>query len=395
MIRAVAALVAMLAPLACSEERALQSACGDEAGVPCSQGIHPDGFDDPASNEFHGAELRRRDYDFALCASCHGDDLDGGASGVSCRTCHEDGPTSCSTCHDEEPATGSHDAHLGGGPMERRWECAECHTVPDRWDAPGHIVDADGRLDPAPAEVVLARGGACDASAGTCTGGCHLDAEPRWTRPGQGEAACGSCHGTPPPAPHAPQERCATCHPTGDASHIDGELDVGGGCTGCHGEDGDPAPPRDLTGDTLVAALGVGAHQAHLDAPRRLRGPLACADCHDVPATRDAPGHIDSALPAEVALVGGGAWDRAAATCDSWCHGDAAPVWTVDGGEQVACGTCHGVPPADADHAPDLEIDDCAGCHPDTVDAFGNVILTGAPGSETSQHMDGEVDVGL
>ena len=114
-----------------------------------------------------------------------------------------------------------------------------------------------------------------------------------------------------------------------------------------------------------------------------------------MPATRDAPGHIDSALPAEVALVGGGAWDRAAATCDSWCHGDAAPVWTVDGGEQVACGTCHGVPPADADHAPDLEIDDCAGCHPDTVDAFGNVILTGAPGSETSQHMDGEVDVGL
>ena len=61
MIRAVAALVAMLAPLACSEERALQSACGDEAGVGCSQGIHPDGFDDPASNEFHGAELRRRD----------------------------------------------------------------------------------------------------------------------------------------------------------------------------------------------------------------------------------------------------------------------------------------------------------------------------------------------
>ena len=385
------AMLVMVASLSCAEDRGSPDACGGDS-VPCANGVHPAGILDPGSDEFHGAELRRRGYDFALCASCHGEDFSGGASGVSCRECHAEaeGPTACSTCHEDGPATAAHPAHLAAGAA-----CATCHEVPDRWDAPGHILDADGSVDPPPAEVALARGGTWDAGELTCTGGCHLDAEPRWTRVGQGEAACGTCHGTPPAPPHAPVEQCERCHPTGEGQHIDGELDVASGCTGCHGAGSDPAPPRDLSGDTAIAALGVGAHQAHLDAPRALRGPLACGDCHDVPASRDAAGHIDTAAPAEVTLVGGGAWDRGDATCESWCHGEARPVWTIGGGQQVACGTCHGVPPVDADHAGDLELDDCAGCHPATVDPFGNILRSGPAGAETSQHMDGDVDVSL
>jgi hypothetical protein len=112
-----------------------------------------------------------------------------------------------------------------------------------------------------------------------------------------------------------------------------------------------------------------------------------------VPAALDSPGHIDSAAPAEVALAGGGAWNRAEASCQSWCHGDSQPVWTRVGLDEVFCGSCHGVPPADAEHAPDLALSDCASCHPSTVDSFGNILRAGAPGNETSQHMDGDVDL--
>jgi predicted CxxxxCH...CXXCH cytochrome family protein len=389
--------------LACAEERTLEDACVD-----C--GLHPSGILDPASDDFHGRELARRDWDFPLCAGCHGDDFAGGKSGASCLDCHEDGPTACDTCHDAEPRTGGHPAHLGEGPMERRFECAECHQVPERWDDEGHILRA-GAADPSPAEIHF--GAAASATppfavrdaepsyapeTGTCAGVyCHGDVltaggagitRPVWT--GADQAGCGTCHGVPP-ASHAPESDCASCHVTGD--HIDRELGVAGTCSGCHGDDSSPAPPRDLSGDVLTSAMGVGAHRGHLEADLRLRGPMACADCHQVPAATDSAGHIDTPRPAEVALVGGGDWRRSDATCRSWCHGDSEPVWTRVGQGEVFCGSCHGVPPAGDDHDPDLELTDCAGCHPATVDDFGNILRSGDPGAETSEHMDGDVDL--
>lgn len=401
-----AALAAWVVAAGCAEERAPAVPCVD-----CS--IHPSGILDPGSAEFHGAELARRDWDFALCASCHGDDFAGGASGASCLGCHEEGPTACSTCHAERPETGAHPAHLGEGPAQRSWSCAECHEVPARWDDEGHIL-RQGAADPSPAEVRFGATAAqtpsfaarrappsYDASTGRCsdvychgdvlTDGGGADTRPTWSAPGQ--AACGSCHGDPPPS-HA-DDRCATCHPTTEAQHIDGALAIGdrAGCAGCHGSDASPAPPRDLSGNQTSAALGVGAHRSHLEAPARLRGPVPCADCHVVPGAIGDPGHIDSPAPAEVALAGGGTWDRAGASCETWCHGPSRPVWTRTGQGEVFCGSCHGIPPADDVHEPEMELDDCAGCHAQTVDQFGNILLGGPPGAETSQHMDGDVDL--
>lgn len=412
--RALVWAAALAAASGCADERRPPEGCAD-----C--GIHPAGILDPDSSDFHGAELARRDWDFALCASCHGSDFAGGAAGVSCVECHEDGPTSCGTCHAERPDTGSHPAHLGltGAPPDesRAWDCAECHVVPERWDDEGHILRG-GEADPGPAEVTFPEDGQAaltpafaarsepptyDPSTGRCSGVyCHGDlltdggaalTEPSWSAAGEGQAACGTCHGNPP-ASHT-GGACESCHPTGAAAHIDGVLSVGSGdgCTGCHGSAGDPAPPRDLSGDELTAALGVGAHQSHLDATLRLRGPLACGDCHAVPASVTAAGHIDTPPPAEVALTGGGEWDRAAATCTTWCHGGARPVWTRVGLGEAACGTCHGIPPDTASHSPDLDLTDCVQCHAATVDAFGNILRTGAPGAETSEHMDGQVDI--
>jgi predicted CxxxxCH...CXXCH cytochrome family protein len=198
---------------------------------------------------------------------------------------------------------------------------------------------------------------------------------------------CDRCHGAPPPS-HA-QDRCETCHPA-TAPHLDGAVQIGrtAGCDGCHGRAGDPAPPFDLDGNEFTTALGVGAHQAHLDAPSLLRGPIACTECHLVPASTLAAGHLDSPLPAEVTASLG--WDRGAGTCGTaWCHGTAAPIWTLQA--QDSCGSCHGVPPAS--HTPGLPLSSCTTCHPRTIDAFGNFLFTTGPTGPVSEHIDGDVDL--
>src|SRR5512135_2432417 len=50
--------------------------------------IHPEGWDQPASAEFHGAYLKDRRYDTKECQPCHAARLNGGTSKTSCFTCH-------------------------------------------------------------------------------------------------------------------------------------------------------------------------------------------------------------------------------------------------------------------------------------------------------------------
>lgn len=372
---------------ACSESREPASGCTE-----CGAGVHPIGILDEASPDFHGSELARRGWDLRLCATCHGDDFAGGRAKSSCLGCHVEGPTACVTCHGNGPTSGAHAAHRGG-----QVTCAECHVVPDRWDAPGHVLD-----DPPPAEVTFGararltpdgatRLGPPTFAEETCSNVyCHGDTMPRagglatrpvWTQPA-GAGTCTSCHGAPPPS-HA-QSMCTSCHPA-SAPHLDGIVQLGTGCNGCHGDASSPAPPRDLSGETSTLALGVGAHRAHLDVPSGLRGPIACATCHAVPTALADAGHIDTPLPAEVAPSL--EWDRATATCaSSQCHGDARPVWTTSA--TVACGTCHGIPPATPSHAPDLPLTSCVTCHPLSVTATGAIRLEGG----TSTHMNGLVD---
>lgn len=382
--------------------------------------LHAPGVLDPSSAQFHGATLAAQGWDLATCAGCHGDDFSGGRAGASCNGCHEGGPTSCQTCHPLDAAQaprgtqggarpygagaldGAHRRHAAAG-----LACAECHRVPLAWSDDGHVRRAGASgvtSDPPPAEIdfgAAARRGDASPSYddGRCSGVyCHgatlrdggaAVTAPTW-RGGPGQAACGSCHGAPP-ASHA-DDRCEGCHPAAAARHLDGVTTVGrtAGCDGCHGDATSPAPPRDLSGATATTALGVGAHRAHLEGPRRLRGPIACATCHRVPTALGDAGHLDSAAPAEVEL--GVGWNRDLQSCaTAWCHGPARPRWTSSG--EVTCGSCHGVPPADAAHAPDLPLTACAGCHPRSVDAFGNILLQSGPTGLTSEHLDGDVDL--
>lgn len=150
------------------------------------------------------------------------------------------------------------------------------------------------------------------------------------------------------------------------------------GCADCHGSAANPAPPSALGGIEDPGYIGVGAHQIHL-APAGTTKPLNCAACHLFPETLDAPGHIDTPWPAEVAWgdiakTQGAAtpWDREDGTCTVWCHGSDAPAWV---GGDAPCGSCHGVPP----EAPHPASSSCDVCH-------------GATSTET--HVDGIVQLG-
>ncbi len=181
-------------------------------------------------------------------------------------------------------------------------------------------------------------------------------------------ALCQTCHGESF-AGTAGAPTCLDCHRKGPTA-----------CDTCH-----RTPPE------------TGAHAAHV-----VQG-IACAECHIVPATWDAPGHIldesrqPTGSPADVTFgalanrdvtparrVAAASWDRTTGTCANvYCHGGilgdsaaahAQPSWT-GGRDQVQCGGCHGAPPAG--HAQN----ECRTCH---VNA----------GHDTARHIDGVIDVG-
>jgi predicted CxxxxCH...CXXCH cytochrome family protein len=356
--------------------------------------FHPPGLLDRADREqFHGALAREVGYDLSVCASCHGADFAGAPATPSCLGCHPQKPTACTTCHGAPPPTGSHLAHAAPA-ASRPVDCSECHVKPMVYSDAGHLLADDGKVKTA-ARVTFGplagQGAAPSQTDGACAVYCHGASRPVWG----GQAPCGSCHGAPP-AGHA-SDRCGDCHPREPALHVDGKLMLGDGsgtCSACHGTPGNPAPP-------------TGAHAAHLTATHKLRGPIACAECHSVPDQVGSPGHLDSPPPAEVFPGPGGlassdgakaSWDHAAGRCaDVYCHGggqklaadqapgiDRTPDWTATG--SARCGGCHGVPPSDGQHDPALRLADCARCHAKTVDAFGAIRV---PGS----HIDGVIDV--
>lgn len=151
-------------------------------------------------------------------------------------------------------------------------------------------------------------------------------------------------------------------------------------CAVCHGgtlaQPFSAAPPLNLAGQSERAARGNGAHQIHLLGTDRSR-PLACDECHHVPDELYAPGHVDSAYPAEVRFSGPAVAFEAqptfeAGSCkDTFCHGGyfvggrpsggslVTPNWLDLSGKPAECGSCHGLPPP----SPHPDDSACADCH--------------------------------
>jgi len=430
----------------------LQSWVVECALKPKAYTVHVNGWMDPGNtDQFHGRVLRQAVYDLSGCQACHGEDLSGGVANVACQSCHASGVTACNSCHgntanaapprnlDYNSATslvtvGAHQSHVTDGPLHTGFSCEVCHTTPKKPGDEGHY-QSGGKLLPGPAPVIVKSGFAgsfsWDRSSATCTNSyCHAplqDAQasfitPVWTKVGQDQAPCGSCHGNPP-AGHGPETRCQTCHrPTfiggqpRSVLHANGQVDLAapaGSCVGCHGSGDNPAPPVDLLGRSDPALQTVGAHREHLGALHKVAAPVNCNECHKVPTELHSPGHIDTGPPAEVFPAGAGtlaradgasaSYDPGAATCTAYCHGSGTrlskdtsaglnrtPVWNGGSG-QAACGTCHGIPPqvtGTTYHAGVTSITQCATCHPDSVTPAGNIKVD-ASGHTT--HLDGVV----
>lgn len=218
-------------------------------------------------------------------------------------------------------------------------------------------------------------------------------------------AACTACHGAPPAksahGPHPANSRCYRCHgavfdqslaplPTG--LHNNGTVDYAVGCSSCHGWNQGVSPPQNLRGECSPGLDGVGAHKAMRMSATPVHQ-VACANCHVVPLSTWAAGHIDADGRAEVVFSGlataGGAqpaWNGT--TCENvYCHGatlkggtHTTPVWKDTSGAAGRCGACHGLADPDGDTAAD-----CAACHPGTVAGDGTILPYG-------DHLNGIVD---
>ncbi|MBN1350442.1 hypothetical protein JXJ21_13590 [candidate division KSB1 bacterium] len=78
---------------------------GGESEVSCFQCHitypHVSGWTLIGASEFHGNYIRGKNWSMASCQKCHGDDYRGGRSKSSCFDCHPNsgGPEACNTCH--------------------------------------------------------------------------------------------------------------------------------------------------------------------------------------------------------------------------------------------------------------------------------------------------------
>ncbi len=207
-----------------------------------------------------------------------------------------------------------------------------------------------------------------------------------------GLAGCQTCHGTNLDGVGGTTTvSCAMCHGASWATN----------CTMCHGgvDNSTGAPAAAIWGQAGDANRGggtldpvrVGAHTSHLSAKHGLAAPVACSSCHVVPADAFASGHIDGPTAtvtfSGMAAQGTPAWRRASATCaGTYCHGATLtggtltnPVWTTTDGAQIACGSCHGLPPP----VPHPQNPACGTCHPGyTASAVNGAV-----------HVDGKLDV--
>ncbi len=252
---------------------------------------HSDDFaNNGNSPEFHGAFLKAVDYKTNACTSCHGADLQGGSSGVSCTSCHEAYPHSASFKADKNSAQ-FHGPYL----KANDYEVAAC--------SPCHGSDYQG------------------GSSGKTCFKCHgsYPHSPTWLNKEDARSHIGYLRGHR----HDLQD-CQACHgdnyqggTSGASCYVCHNSAQGPeNCTLCHGSSDNMAPPRDTQGNTSETALGVGRHQFHVADKK-----YTCLLCHAVPASFAAPGHVyQDTTPGHAEVSSLWQWNSATATCVTGCH---------------------------------------------------------------------------
>jgi predicted CxxxxCH...CXXCH cytochrome family protein len=311
--------------------------------------IHDAGWLDSGSPNFHGAVLKKAQYNLAECATCHSAQFTGGTSGVACSKCHAYYP--------HQAGFGSASGHPvflynANYPLS---QCKTCH---------GSTYTGDGNADLS-----------CMKS------GCHVDANNAAKSP----ESCSTCHGNfkaaasdivgaaPPKTVlgvNDPAARGVGAHQKHLAT---GTLGKELKCQECH------TVPSQLTSTGHLGTLP--AEVVFNDALAR----LASGNRSLVPN----PSYDPATLKCSNSFCHGNWKVRKATSSSQFIYTDsvmvgvnASPVWT-GGSVAAACGTCHGLPPKG--HLT-LAISSCGTCHVGVVDNNAQIV-------DKSKHINGKINV--
>lgn len=347
---------------------------------------HGSGVFDKTSSNYHGKRVLESANKLVDCQQCHASDFSGGTAKISCASTnchptisvHKDGiiepasnnfhakylkinsksMTECSQCHGE---------NYSGGLVSPT--CVNCHS--------GIGVHKDGMLDP---NSVNFHG--------------KFIASKNWDL-----AECSQCHSANYSGGLV-SASCLTCHTQTNGPEA---------CNTCHGVFDDP---------TKIAP-NVGAHFAHLY-ENELGKQVDCNQCHTVPNSFAAAGHIDSQNGAEIAfgsltklktnspgaysqtstlpeIVPNPSYNSSTKTCSNvYCHGYFKNGNTINavsfngGSSAVNCGSCHGNPttgnPLPGGSHPVVQ--NCSFCHGDVVSVNGNTYTI----IDISKHINGKLN---
>jgi predicted CxxxxCH...CXXCH cytochrome family protein len=391
---------------------------GGVSGKPCyrchASYPHQAAWDSASSNSFHGSYLLQKNFQLAECRQCHGINYTGGATQISCLSCHPLYPHSTDWNNESSSAshgqflktqswkndlcTACHGTELSGGVSKTG--CFTCH--PQYPHSSTYATDHPSTLR-------------TDANPLSNCRDCHGD---NYTGSAVVNITCerSGCHVDGNGTPKSP-ESCNTCHGTFSAIASD-TLSW--------------APPVSINGAADYTDLAVGAHQKHLGIVPLVYGQkLVCSECHTVPSTVSTAGHLGTP-PAKVTLAGvllkgpstnglAATFDAGSKTClNTYCHGNwkasssrpgaytwgfadsiivgsnYQPRWN-GGPKEAACGTCHGNAstgnPLPTGHIVNNPFDNqpivrtsCVFCHPTVVDVSGNII-------DKTKHMNGMADI--
>ena len=350
--------------------------CAEEA----KPAPHPDGWaDDSDSEYFHSRKVAVNGI--AFCKSCHGgadaNDYYGGSSGVSCYQCHKGGPSGHPAFQLWILSPDSSQFHAQVI-LTRGWEaCQECHGV-------------------------NYQGGIADVSCYTCHSG-GKSGHPAlmdWINPQSPDY-----HGRVLWESDWDFDHCAQCHGT--------DLNAGGTTRGCQSTACHAAPAGiydcdnchttnvtttfyDVKNNSSTTEVTVGTHVSHVLASRGLAEAMDCGECHVIPDSVFTTGHLDTTQKivfGNLATAAGSlspTWARTTATCaNTYCHGDATPVWTQVDSTYLSCTSCHGL--TDQTNAHFTHISnrgyDCAICHVG-YDLIAETIIP-------ASHINGTADVNL
>jgi predicted CxxxxCH...CXXCH cytochrome family protein len=209
----------------------------------------------------------------ASCKECHGEDLLGGISGVSCSSCHVNGISSltgCTSCHGRPPAAvpGRFEGHKAHNALPQVANvCDTCHS--------GAGTGTQNHVNSVIDVLILS---AYNAKSGAAV------------RNADGTCSSVSCHGgqTTP-------------------AWVAGAIDTNTQCTSCH-----------AFGSTEYNSYFSGQHDLHANALR-----FACTRCHDT--TKLAASHFDNlnttVMEGPAAATLNSSLTYTAGSCGPVCHG--------------------------------------------------------------------------